>query len=66
MQEVVTRLDFALEHARDLLEHARNLQWSIFQRFGGRPFASDEWYLLVPDLEGTVLEERPTANAPAD
>jgi hypothetical protein len=56
MQEVVTRFDFALEHARDL-------QWSIFERFGGRLFASDEWYLLVPDLEGTVLEKRPAANA---
>lgn len=56
MQEVVTRLDFALEHARDL-------QWWILERFGGRPFAGDEWYLLVPDLEGTVLEKRPMASA---
>jgi hypothetical protein len=56
MQEVVTRLDVALEHARDL-------QWWISEKFGGRPFAGDEWYLLVPDLEGTVLEKRPTASA---
>jgi hypothetical protein len=56
MQEVVRRIDFALEHARDL-------QWWIVERFGGRSFAADEWYLLAPDLEGTVLEKRPTANA---
>lgn len=56
MQEVVTRLDFALDHARDL-------QWSILERFGGRPFADNEWYLLMPDLEGTALEKRPTATA---
>jgi hypothetical protein len=55
MQEIVTRIDFALDHAR-------NLQWWIKEKFGGRPFASDEWYLLVPDLEGTVLEARPTAS----
>ncbi|HEX3692855.1 MAG TPA: hypothetical protein VHU13_05880 [Solirubrobacteraceae bacterium] len=55
MQNVVTRFDFALEHARDL-------QWNIFERFGGRVFADDEWYLLVPDLEGTALEKRPTAH----
>lgn len=56
MQEVVTRLDFALEHAR-------NLQWWICEKFGGRPFASNEWYLLMPDLEGTVLVQRPTVGA---
>ncbi|HTA34801.1 MAG TPA: hypothetical protein VK721_15375 [Solirubrobacteraceae bacterium] len=56
MQEVVTRLDFALEHARDL-------QWWILEKFGGRPFSNDDWYLLAPDLEGTALEKRPTARA---
>ncbi len=55
MQEVVTRLDFALEHARDL-------QWTILEKFRGRRFADDEWYLLVPDLEGTVLEKRQAAS----
>jgi hypothetical protein len=49
IQQVVTRLDFSLEHARDL-------QHSILQRFGGRPFAGDDWMHLTPDLEGTVLE----------
>ena len=39
------------------------LYTSIVERFGGRSFAADEWYLLAPDLEGTVLEKRPTANA---
>jgi hypothetical protein len=55
MQEVIRRFDFALEHARDL-------QYWIIEKFGGRPFAPDEWYLLAPDLEGTVLEKRPTVS----
>ena len=56
LQAVVTRLDFSLEHARDL-------QYGIFERFGGRRFAGDDWMHLVPDLEGTVLERRPTSGA---
>jgi len=59
MQGVVTRLDFSLEHARDL-------QHWIFERFGGRPFAGDDWMHLVPDLEGTVLEKRPSAGTTTD
>lgn len=55
IQEVVTRLDFALQHARDL-------QWAIFERFGGREFSGDDWGNLVPDLEGTVLETRPSSS----
>jgi hypothetical protein len=53
VQGVVTRLDFSLEHARDL-------QHWIFKRFGGRRFAGDDWMHLAPDLEGTVLEKRPS------
>ena len=52
IQAAVTRLDFALDHARDL-------QWSIVKRFGGRPFGSDEWFNLRPEFEGTALEKRP-------
>jgi hypothetical protein len=50
----VTRLDCALGHAK-------NLQWAIFERFGGRRFEGEDWAMLVPDLEGTVLEARPSA-----
>ncbi|MDQ6804046.1 MAG: hypothetical protein M3065_03555 [Actinomycetota bacterium] len=52
MQDVVTRLDFTLDHAR-------TLQYWILQRYGGRPFSGDDWALLVPDDEETVLSPRP-------
>jgi hypothetical protein len=56
VQEVLTRLDLCLEHARDL-------QHWILERFGGRPFTGDDWGLLTPDLEGTVLQKRPAAGS---
>lgn len=58
LQDVVTRIDLSLEHARDL-------QYWIFERFGGRPLAGDDWMHLTPDLEGTVLEKRPSGGQTA-
>ena len=52
MQDVVTRLDFSLDHAR-------TLQYWILGQYGGRPFSGDDWALLVPDLEEVALEPRP-------
>ncbi len=54
IQDVITRLDLSMEHARDL-------QHAVLERFGGRRFSGDDWALLVPDLEGTVLERRASA-----
>jgi hypothetical protein len=52
MQDVVTRLDFSLDHAR-------TLQYWILQQYGGRPFSGDDWALLVPDVEEVALDPRP-------
>ena len=55
LQDIVNRLYLVLEHARDL-------QYWVLERFGGRRFLGDEWFMLVPGLEGTVLEKRQSAS----
>lgn len=40
MVDLVTRLD-------NLLTEARAMQLKILERFGGRPFASDDWSFLI-------------------